>query len=31
MGLDKLVDFLGQWSIDLPAKDKGEDEARKSA
>jgi EAL domain-containing protein (putative c-di-GMP-specific phosphodiesterase class I) len=31
MGLEKLVDFLGEWSIDLPAKDEGEDQARKSA
>ena len=27
MGLDKLVDFLGEWSIDLPARD----DTRKSA
>ncbi|WP_454759237.1 putative bifunctional diguanylate cyclase/phosphodiesterase [Caulobacter segnis] len=32
MGLDKLVDFLGEWSIELPApKETRPDEARRSA
>jgi EAL domain-containing protein (putative c-di-GMP-specific phosphodiesterase class I)/GGDEF domain-containing protein len=32
MGLDKLVAFLGEWSIELPApKETRQDEARKSA